>query len=92
MLAAGTYTFFAIPIEAEWTAIFNRVPRQWGAFVKPAEGAHQEYLGYTVQPRGANAAVVMLAWEKRSIAFPRRCGSLAPAKPCHSMLRLPFCQ
>jgi hypothetical protein len=80
-LAAGTYTFFAIPGEAEWTVIFNRVPRQWGAFdynpafdalrftVKPAESAHEEYLRYTIQPAGADAAVVTLAWEKRAVSF-----------------------
>ncbi len=31
-LSAGTYTFFVIPGDAEWTLILNRVPRQWGAF------------------------------------------------------------
>src|SRR6185436_20171943 len=31
-LPAGTYTFFVIPGESEWTLILNRVPRQWGAF------------------------------------------------------------
>src|SRR5260370_11581254 len=31
-LAAGTYTFFAIPGDTEWTLIFNRVARRWGAF------------------------------------------------------------
>jgi pimeloyl-ACP methyl ester carboxylesterase len=80
-LAAGTYTFFAIPGEAKWTVIFNRVPRQWGAFdynpafdalrftVEPAETSHEEYLRYTIQPAGSNAAVVTLAWEKRAVTF-----------------------
>jgi pimeloyl-ACP methyl ester carboxylesterase len=79
-LAAGTYTFFVIPGEAEWTLIFNRVPRQWGAFdynpafdalrvtVKPTEGTHEEYLRYTIQPANSNA-VVTLAWEKRAASF-----------------------
>lgn len=31
-LAAGTYSLFTIPGEAEWTVIFNTVPEQWGAF------------------------------------------------------------
>src|SRR4026209_2391848 len=31
-IAAGTYTVFVIPRDAEWTVIVNRVPRQWGAF------------------------------------------------------------
>ena len=58
-LTAGTYTFFAIPGDAEWTLIFNRVPRQWGAFdynpafdalrvtVRPTDAPHEEYLRYT---------------------------------------------
>jgi pimeloyl-ACP methyl ester carboxylesterase len=80
-LAAGTYTFFAIPGDAEWTMIFNRVPRQWGAFdynpafdalrftVTPMDAPHEEYLRYTIQPTDANAALVTLAWEKRTVAF-----------------------
>ena len=35
-LAAGTYTFFAIPGDTEWTLIFNRVPRQWGGVRRAA--------------------------------------------------------
>jgi hypothetical protein len=80
-LPAATYTFFAIPGEAEWTVIFNRVPRQWGAFdynpafdalrftVKPAEAPHEEYLRYAIEPAGPNTAVVTLAWEKRAVTF-----------------------
>lgn len=89
-LAAGTYTFFTIPGdgEAKWTVIFNRVPRQWGAFnynpafdalrfaVQPEEGAPEENLRYDFAPEGANAAVVTLAWEKRRVAF--RIAALAP--------------
>lgn len=80
-LPAGTYTFFAIPGETDWTLIFNRVPRQWGAFnynpafdalrfpAKPAEGAHEESLRYDLEPDGPTAARVTLAWEKRRVAF-----------------------
>jgi pimeloyl-ACP methyl ester carboxylesterase len=80
-LPAGTYTFFVVPREAEWTLIFNRVPRQWGAFnynpafdalrltTKPAEALHEEYLRYDVEPEEGNAALVTLSWEKRRIAF-----------------------
>jgi pimeloyl-ACP methyl ester carboxylesterase len=80
-LAAGTYTFFVIPRETEWTLIFNRVPRQWGAFdynpafdalrvpVKPAEGPHEEYLWYGIEPVGQSAAVVTLKWETRAVSF-----------------------
>jgi hypothetical protein len=80
-LPAGTYTFFAIPHESEWTLIFNRVPRQWGAFdynpafdalrltVKPTEAPHEEYLRYSIEPAGPNSAVVTLAWERRAVRF-----------------------
>jgi pimeloyl-ACP methyl ester carboxylesterase len=80
-LPAGTYTFFLVPGEAEWTLIFNRVPRQWGAFnynpafdvlrfaAKPVESAHEEYLRYDIEPDGTNGARVALAWEKRRVAF-----------------------
>lgn len=80
-LPAGTYTFFAIPGDAEWTLIFNRVPRQWGAFnynpafdalrftATPVEGSHEEYLRYDIAPEGTNAARVTLSWEKRRVAF-----------------------
>lgn len=80
-LPAGTYTFFVIPTEDEWTVIFNRVPRQWGAFnynpaldalrftVKPVEAPHQEHLSYSMEPTGGNSARVTLAWEKRKVTF-----------------------
>ncbi len=80
-LAAGTYTFFVIPSEGEWTVIFNRVPRQWGAFnynpafdalrfsAKPEEAPYEEHLRYAVEPASVNSARVTLSWEKRRIAF-----------------------
>jgi hypothetical protein len=80
-LAAGTYTFFVIPGDAEWTVILNRVPRQWGAVdynpafdairftVRPTDAPHEEFLRYTIEPSDAGSAVVTLAWEKRAIAF-----------------------
>ncbi len=59
-LPAGSYGFFAIPTEKEWTLIFNKVADQWGAFtyneaqdqlrikVKPVETKMQhEWLEYT---------------------------------------------
>jgi pimeloyl-ACP methyl ester carboxylesterase len=80
-LAAGAYTFFAIPGETEWTLIFNRVPRQWGAFdydasfdalrvvVTPAATPHEEHVRYSVQPADASGAIVTLAWETRAVSF-----------------------
>jgi pimeloyl-ACP methyl ester carboxylesterase len=80
-LPAGTYSFFVIPTEGEWTVIFNRVPRQWGAFhynpafdalrfaVQPSEADHEERLRYRLEPAGPHSAEVSLAWEKRRLAF-----------------------
>jgi len=31
-LAAGVYSFFAIPGKEEWTVIFNKEAKQWGAY------------------------------------------------------------
>ena len=31
-LSAGSYSFFALPTQNEWTLIFNKVADQWGAF------------------------------------------------------------
>ena len=64
--------------------IFNRVPRQWGAFdynpafdalrftVKPSPTSHDEHLRYTIEPAGTGAALVSLAWEKRAVTFEGR--------------------
>ena len=31
-MAAGTYSFFTIPTENEWTVILNSELKQWGAY------------------------------------------------------------
>ncbi|MCH7974358.1 MAG: DUF2911 domain-containing protein [Bacteroidetes bacterium] len=58
-LKKGTYAFFVIPTEKEWTLIFNNVADQWGAFtyneakdalrikVKPVKGNYAEWLYYS---------------------------------------------
>ncbi len=58
-LAAGSYAFFALPTQNEWTLIFNKVADQWGLDydknkdkdvlkinVKPVEHDFQEWLEY----------------------------------------------
>lgn len=58
-LAAGSYAFFALPTQNEWTLIFNKVADQWGLDydknkdkdvlkinVKPVEHNFQEWLEY----------------------------------------------
>src|SRR5262249_44516442 len=61
-LRAGSYNFFTIPTENEWTIIFNKVTDQWGHFYynqefdalrvkvkpqSPVNGDHQECLSYS---------------------------------------------
>jgi hypothetical protein len=80
-LAAGTYSFFVLPAESEWTVIFNRVAHQWGAFnynpffdalrvkVKPQRAEPLEWLGYSFAPVRENAARLLLHWENVQLAL-----------------------
>ncbi|MEO8398788.1 MAG: DUF2911 domain-containing protein [Ignavibacteriaceae bacterium] len=80
-LKAGSYSFFAIPTEDEWTLIFNKVADQWGAFeyniaedamrfmVKPKKNDFQEWLAYTFSDMTTNSATINLNWEKLSVPF-----------------------
>lgn len=80
-LKAGSYSFFAIPTNKNWTLIFNKVADQWGAFeyneaedvlrfdVTPEDGIVQEWLVYTITKTSKNSAVVTLEWEKLKVPF-----------------------
>ncbi len=57
-LAAGTYTFFALPNEDEWTVIFNKATKQWGTQYDEAQDA----LRVTVTPTKASAFHEKLAY------------------------------
>ncbi len=74
-LPAGTYGFFVIPTEKEWTIIFNKIAKQWGAYeytqqedalrvtVTPKKGAAMnERLVYKI-----NATGISLLWEKLEV-------------------------
>jgi len=75
-LAAGTYSLFTIPGKAEWTIIFNKVAKQWGAYkydksqdalqvkVKPAAAEHVEEMTFKIEGNK-----VVLHWEKLSVPF-----------------------
>jgi hypothetical protein len=75
-LAAGTYGFFILPTEKDWTFIFNSEPKQWGAFkynkekdvlrvpVTPETIPNQEWLEYNIDPIKSNSATLSLNWEK----------------------------
>jgi hypothetical protein len=74
-LAAGTYSFFTIPGETEWTIIFNKDVKQWGHFsYKQAD----DVLRVTVKPTKLSAAVetfvitvgsdqIELKWENTAV-------------------------
>lgn len=76
LLPAGKYSFFLIPKEKmKWTAIFNKQPKQWGAFkynesedqlridVKPKKLRHsQEKLVYHITPESFS-----VEWEKVAV-------------------------
>ena len=80
-LAAGTYNFFAIPTESEWTLIFNKITNQWGAFaynaefdalrvkVKPQTAEHQEWVNYSFELLSPASANMTLHWEKIKVSI-----------------------
>ena len=74
-LPAGKYSFFLIPTEGKWTAIFNKKFDQWGAYeysqkldalrvaVTPRKAsALAERLVYDVTPQA-----LVLRWEKLEV-------------------------
>jgi hypothetical protein len=80
-LSAGSYSFFVIPTEKEWTVIFNKVADQWGAFtyneaedalrfkVKPEKNTFHEWLVYSFSNMTQNSAVINLIWENLKVPF-----------------------
>lgn len=77
-LPAGKYAFFVIPKENDdWTLIFNKEPKQWGAYkydksldalridVGPEEIDPQEELVYRINDEG----MVMLDWSTTRVSF-----------------------
>ena len=78
-LPAGTYALFTIPNEDEWTIIFNKNPKQWGAFdydprldalrvkVKPEPADHKEWMSFSFMDLSANSAKLVLRWEKLAV-------------------------
>ena len=81
-LPAGTYSFYTIPGEDEWTVIFNKTAKQWGTqydekqdalrvTAKPQKSASMnERLAYEVTDDG-----IVLRWENLELPV-----AIAPAK------------
>ncbi|MFO7447288.1 MAG: DUF2911 domain-containing protein [Ignavibacteriaceae bacterium] len=80
-LAKGSYGFFVIPEEKEWTLIFNKVADQWGAYeyneaedalrikVKPQKSDAEEWLDYDIEKINNTTASVSIGWENLEVSF-----------------------
>lgn len=81
-LAAGKYSFHAIPGKDEWTLVFNKDDGQWGSFAydaakdalrvktKPQATSHShEFLTYDIDGVTEKSATVNLMWEKVKVPF-----------------------
>lgn len=78
MLPAGKYALFTIPADGEWTIIFNKVAKQWGAYkydqkedalrvmAKPKKAdTFSEKMTFAISKKG----VVSLNWENLQVDF-----------------------
>ena len=81
-LPAGTYSFFTIPAEGEWTVIFSKQQGQWGAYqydpqqdaarvmARPSTADHVEWMEFTFEDMTPNSANLTLRWEKMKLVVP----------------------
>ena len=82
VLPAGTYTFFIIPKKQDkWILIFNKIPKQWGAFsysqeedamrieVSPERINHQESLDFEIHQQSFEDGAISLMWEEIKLSF-----------------------
>ncbi|TAM53585.1 MAG: DUF2911 domain-containing protein [Acidobacteria bacterium] len=80
-LPAGTYGLFTIPGKDEWTIIFNKGAKQWGAYqykqaedvlrikVKPREAPFRELLTFCFPAVATDSATVAIVWDKLAVPF-----------------------
>jgi hypothetical protein len=80
-LTAGTYGLFTIPGKDEWTVVFNKGAKQWGAYeykaeddvlrikVKPQPNEFTERMTFSFPNTTTDSTEVALAWERLEIAF-----------------------
>ena len=82
-LMAGTYSFFTIPEEKEWTIIINADLGQWGAFTYNAdhdvlrvtaqtELTDQIYEAFTIEfeQKGIQKTNLNLIWDRTKVIIP----------------------
>jgi len=80
-LPKGKYGLHSIPNKDEWTIIFNKVSNEWGSYtydqkqdalrvtVKPVTSDMQETMSLEFENVRANAADVVIAWERIKVPF-----------------------
>ncbi|MEZ5308766.1 MAG: DUF2911 domain-containing protein [Pyrinomonadaceae bacterium] len=80
-LAAGKYSFYAIPTKDSWTLIFNKTWNQWGTnyaekddalrvMATPGESPkYIESMLYVFEDIKPNEATVILAWGNMRVPF-----------------------
>jgi hypothetical protein len=78
---AGRYGLFTVPGENEWTIVFNKTDKQWGAFnykqdddllrfkVKPENGPFTERMLFTFSGLTDSTVDVVLNWENVRVTF-----------------------
>ncbi len=84
LLDSGKYAFFLIPrANADWTVIFNRAAKQWGAFkynekedalrvaVAPHKvNDHTEHLTYSLEQEGYQKGSIVFNWGEVQLEVP----------------------
>jgi len=80
-LDKGTYGLHMIPGENQWTVIFSKDSKDWGAFsykqeddalrvsVKPQTAEAHDALAYDFDDLKADSAVVTMRWDKVAVPF-----------------------
>ena len=92
-LPAGTYGLFTIPGRSEWTFVFNKGAKQWGAYsykaeddvlrikAKPQTTEFTELLTFCFRGVGATSAQVELAWDTLAVTFTLNVDTLGKVLP-----------
>lgn len=84
VLPKGKYGFFLIPAkDGPWTAVFNKVWDQWGAYKYDAEKDALriqvpakplsdviEHLRYRITEKDIENGMIVMEWERRQVAIP----------------------
>lgn len=81
-LPAGSYSFFTIPANDEWTVVFSNAKGAWGSFdysekndalrikVKPQAAPHEEWMSFSFDNLSPTGGELALRWEKVRVAVP----------------------